>query len=122
MENLSLEEANINEEKLIKLFDTTNPEKGYNLEYGGTNKTHSEETKQKISKSLKGLFVGEKNPMYGKITAIAKNVLCIETGEVFPSAIKASQKYGIDNSSISKVCRGERNYAGIHPDTGEKLH
>ena len=122
MDNLSLEEANKNEERLIKLFDTTNPDKGYNLEYGGTNKTHSEETKQKISNSLKGLFSGEKNPMYGKTTAIAKNVLCVETGEVFPSAIKAGQKYGIDNSSISKVCRGIRNYAGIHPQTGEQLH
>jgi len=60
--------------------------------------------------------------MYGKTSPIAKKVLCIETNEIFPSATKAGQKYGIDNSSISKVCRGQRNYAGNHPDTGIPLH
>lgn len=122
LENLTLEEANKNEVRLIKLFDSMNPEKGYNLEYGGDNKTHSEETKQKISNSLKGKLAGEKNPMYGKISPNAKNVLCIETNEVFTSATSVGKKYGIDNSSISKVCRGQRNYAGIHPETGKPLY
>ena len=121
-DNLTLKQANQIEEILINLFDTTNPDKGYNLEKGGVNKQHSEETKQKISNSLKGMFAGERNPMYGKTTAIAKKVLCIETNEVFPSATKASQKYNIDNSSISKVCRGIRKSAGLHPDTKQPLH
>ena len=121
-DNLTQEEANKMEKRIILLFDSINPEIGYNLELGGDNKQHTEETKQKISNSLKGKFAGEKNPMYGKTTAIAKNVLCIETGEIFPSATKAGQKYGIDNSSISKVCRCVRNYAGTHPQTGEHLH
>lgn len=104
-DNLTLEEANFLEKKLIMLFDTTNPNKGYNLDSGGANKIHFEETKQKISDSLKGRFAKEKNPMFGKISPNAKKVLCIETNEVFNSATEAGRKYNIDNSSISKVCR-----------------
>ena len=37
-----------------------NPNIGYNLEYGGNNKTHTEKTKQKISNSLKGKFLKAK--------------------------------------------------------------
>ena len=121
-ENLSQEEANIIEEKLISLFDTRNPKIGYNLDSGGTNKIHLEETKQKISNSLKGRFTKEKNPMFGKISPNAKKVLCIETNEVFNSATEAGRKYNIDNSSISKVCRKQRQYAGIHPVTFQPLH
>ena len=108
MENkpyLTLKEADFLEKKLIMLFDTTNPNKGYNLDSGGANKIHLEETKQKISNSLKGRFAKEKNPMFGKISPNAKKVLCIETNEVFNSATEAGRKYNIDNSSISKVCR-----------------
>ena len=50
------------EKLLISQFDTMNPDKGYNLEPGGTkNKKLSESTKEKISKS----HMGNKNPMYG---------------------------------------------------------
>lgn len=111
-DNLTQEKANKIEQKLILLFNTTDPDFGYNLELGGNNKCHSEETKEKISNSLKGKFVGEKNPMFGKTSAIAKKVLCIETNEIFSSATKASEKYKIDNSSICKVCNGKRKTAG----------
>lgn len=39
---------------------------GYNISGGGGNIITSEETKQKMSKSLKGKFSGEKHHMYGK--------------------------------------------------------
>lgn len=53
-----------NESLLIKELNTLVPN-GYNLESGGhKNKNHSEKTKEKISKSLKGKMIGEKNPMY----------------------------------------------------------
>ena len=42
-ENLSLEEANLIEEELIKKYDSTNPNKGYNLRFGGRNSSFSEE-------------------------------------------------------------------------------
>lgn len=39
---------------IIKLYETTNPEKGYNLMSGGANGRPTEETKQKLSESMKG--------------------------------------------------------------------
>lgn len=60
--NLTALEADNFEKLLIEKLDTMNPDKGYNLEKGGTkNKTLSESTKKKISNS----HIGEKNPMYG---------------------------------------------------------
>ena len=81
--NLTLEEANILEEQLIAILDTTNPEKGYNINLGGNNHHHTQETKNKIGKANKisqsgkiwslsqkqlisELFSGTGNPFYGK--------------------------------------------------------
>ena len=39
----------------------------YNLRTGGLQNTvYSEEHRNKLSESLKGIFTGDKNPMYGK--------------------------------------------------------
>ena len=59
----TLEELNKMEKLAIINFDSTNPEKGYNISLGGNNKgKHSEETKRKISQSQ----VGSKNHMFGR--------------------------------------------------------
>lgn len=50
------------EKKLIAIYNTTDRDFGYNLEDGGhRNKHHSEETKRKISNSIKG----KKHPFFG---------------------------------------------------------
>lgn len=57
-DNLPEQCAKTFEKVLIKLFDTTNPENGYNLSAGGEGRSGfvmSEEQKVKISESLKGL-------------------------------------------------------------------
>lgn len=75
------------ERQFIAEFDSTNPSIGYNISLGGKETyqglKHTEEAKDKIrnanvgrefseahkknlSNALKGLMVGEKNPMYGK--------------------------------------------------------
>lgn len=72
----SLNEA---EKFYIDFFDSANPEHGYNMTLGGEGVIANEETKQKISKALKGrqfseetrkkmseAHKGEKNSMYGK--------------------------------------------------------
>lgn len=46
-------------------------------------------------------------------SGIAKLVRCIETGEIFSSALQASKKVGLKSSAgISKCCSGERRTAG----------
>ena len=35
-------------------------------------------------------------------------VVCLDTGEVFPSAAEAGHSKGCDPSSIGKVCRGQK--------------
>lgn len=80
---LSENEANSIEESLIKWFRTTDDRYGYNLNSGGQNHHHSEETKAKIGKAnakallgkhwseshrilISEMFKGEGNPFYGK--------------------------------------------------------
>ena len=92
----------------------------YNVNYGTGRKRQrekmigkkfSEEHKKKLSKSKNN---GNKHPQ-------AKKIKCITTGEIFSYIKEASNKYNIDNSSITKCCKGKYKYAGIHPATGEKL-
>jgi group I intron endonuclease len=62
-DGLSKEEAERKEIELISKYKATDPNIGYNIENGGNcSGTHSEETKQKISRAQ----IGEKNHMYGK--------------------------------------------------------
>lgn len=53
--------------------------------------------------------------------ANSKKVLCITTNEEFESASAAGRFYNIPQPNISKCCKGERNSAGKHPETGEKM-
>jgi group I intron endonuclease len=46
----------------IKIFDCTNPDKGYNLTFGGEGVVPTEEVRKRISIALKG----KNNPMFGK--------------------------------------------------------
>ncbi len=82
-ENLTKEEAEDKEIELISKYKSNQNKYGYNIANGGNHQgTVSEETKKKISKSLKGRTftaehkrkmseaqLGEKNHRYGKITS-----------------------------------------------------
>ena len=135
VKGLTEDEAKWLEVELIKEWDTTNREKGYNIGLGGNiNPTHSEEVRRKISESKKG----EKHPMYGKhltdeqkeklrITSLGENngmygkfgkdhpksiaVICLTTMEVFGNAREASEYYSISNH-IAKCCKGKRKSCG----------
>jgi len=50
-------------------------------------------------------------------------VICITTGEVFDSMVKASEKYNVKKCVISACClpHGKSKSAGKHPITNEKL-
>lgn len=61
-DNLNKEEACLLEQCYIALYDTTNPECGYNCTTGGESFNHTDDTK----KALSNLYKGENNPFYGK--------------------------------------------------------
>lgn len=127
---LTQEEACEIEESLIKQYDSTNPEKGYNRDPGGKARAEvSEETRKKLSESHKGrtsYVRGTAHPMYGKIkedcpaynrkhteeerakmranNTHKKAVVCIETGQWFTSAAEAEEATGIGRGQICGVC------------------
>ena len=69
-ENLTQQEAEQKEIELITFYKSNQREFGYNISNGGSSLgMHSEESKRKMSESRKGLFAGEKNPMWHKEVA-----------------------------------------------------
>lgn len=58
----SKDELDALEDMYIKIYETTNPECGYNKKYGGSNGRHTEETKAKISENQ----FGSKNAFFGR--------------------------------------------------------
>lgn len=44
--------------------------------------------------------------------SMSKPVQCIETGVIYPSIIEASRQTGINDSDISRACRGKRKVIG----------
>lgn len=85
----------------------------------------SEETRQKISQAHKGLRPGpetrkklsamrrgENSPNWGRPSPHRKPVKCVETGQVFPSALSVQQQTGIAQGTVSAVCKGKGKTAG----------
>ena len=52
-ENLTLEEANLLEQYYIEIYNSTNPQSGYNSQTGGNNKQPNEETRKILSEKMK---------------------------------------------------------------------
>ena len=121
---LTEEEAKWLEIELIRIWDSTNSNKGYNISLGGD--IVSEETKKKISENRSG----ENHHMFGKhhteetkekiSKAIrekdrpnAKTVILLNTKEIFLTITEGMNKYNISSASIiSQCCNGERKSAG----------
>ena len=149
--NLNAIEADEKEKYYISLYDTTNPEKGYNRSPGGS--SVSLQTRQKMSEnwheksperakkaseqmkqfnSTRIYPTGEKHPRYGDHSKTGEKALrkravqCLETGEIFATLTLASQWCNPNGSNlrshIAQQIQGTRIYCGRHPETGEKLH
>ena len=100
-QNLTSDEADAKERFWINAFDSTNPEKGYNLLPGGKKTQTTGKAKNR------------------------KQVVCKETGHVFDSLREAAEWAGMgktSTSNISSQIRGDKASAGKHPITGEPLH
>lgn len=128
--NLIMEEACNFERILIKCFHSNNHEFGYNVDNGGqTTGTHSIYTKNKCRQAK----LGCRNPNYGKkmsdeqkkkisqslketqkqnVNTSTKAVICIETGEVFPSTVSAARFIGLSRSSLKNPLKSQRYTAG----------
>lgn len=60
LDNLTLEESYLQEKKFIEMYNSANPEKGYNISFGGdgcSGRIYSEEEKR---------VIGERSKTYGK--------------------------------------------------------
>lgn len=100
-DNLTSKEADRQEKYWINIFNSTNPEKGYNLTSGG-----KAIPKQKNLKAR-------------------KKVYCKETGQCFESLTAAAKWAGLTStggSNIASQIKGEKLSAGKHPITRAPLH
>lgn len=130
----NIKDLNIKEMYWIKHFQSN--VNGYNhCDGGGNNKgwKMSETTKEHLSKIRKGRFVGKDNPNYGKTHSIetrnkmsearkgkltgsespkARQVINLDTLEVFETMTTACEKYNISSGNLTNVC--QRQERGTH--------
>lgn len=64
-----------------------------------------EEWRRHIGEAHKGKNMGEENKYH-------KDVICIETGELFHGVKEAGRQKGVSATHISAACKGKRNVAG----------
>lgn len=113
------------------MYKSNNPKFGYNLSNGGEShegchhsketkkylsdiqkgKKLSDETRKKMSESHKGLIRSESH-IRNNAMAIQKKVLCVETGEIYPSIKQAAISCKTGPSHIIAVCKKRRKRAG----------
>ena len=77
----SQEELNLKEECWIKIYDSTNNKRGYNIKQGGMNSKHNSESK----------------------TRIGHNIVCIDDMKEFISLEEAVRYYDVSTSWIKKT-------------------
>lgn len=133
--NLNKNEACKLEKILIKKYNTTNRKNGFNHSIGGdisalgvkrsqeyikqlkeihTGKHHSEETKNKISNSLKGRVtwnIGRKMKDTSKMK-MSIPIICVETNKTYFGINEAERQTGINSRNIGQCLKGKRKTAG----------
>lgn len=119
-DSLTETEAKELEQYYIQWYNTADRKYGYNISLGGESNNHSEETKQKMSESKKGI----NNGMYGihrysKDNPNSKSVICITTKRLFCTGIDGAHYYNVSNASVSSCCKGKLKSAGKY--NGQKL-
>ena len=112
--NLSKEDACQKEIELIKEYDTTNREFGYNNALGGEINIgfkHSEEAKIKMRKAAQERPI-DWNKIEKMKQSTMKKVRCVETGEIFESCSDAAKAKNIKGHHIPECCKGQRKTCG----------
>lgn len=125
-DNLTKEEAENKEKELIKLYKTTKKGYGFNINEGGFSPTITEQQKRKISKTEKGKKVSQETKeklsksikkyyeingttenMKKYYNSIIKPVLCIETGKIYYGQ-KELKEEGFNPAMVNSVCNHKR--------------
>ena len=107
--NLTKEEAEQKEIELIKKYNTTNDNFGYNLAFGGNTTRgykYTDEQRKKLSLSQKGKHTGKKNGRYGKICSEETKL------KIKNSLIKKYKEHPELKENISKKMLGNQNTLG----------
>ena len=119
--NLTKEEADNFEKTLIKKLNTMDSKYGYNLREGGNDSHISEETKKKISESLKGNIISDSarrklsDSMKGKLLGInspcAKKVVQYDMQgnliKIWDSISDVKRELNLNQGNIGKCCANE---------------
>lgn len=95
---------------MVKLFEATDPDKGYNMRQGGKHNTPCSEVGQHISQAKLGHEVSaetrSKLRMYGRKRVVQKQ-LDGTIIEIFDSVTDAARAMNTDKAVISAACRGK---------------
>lgn len=127
--NLSQNEAYNLEQRLIKKYNTTNKDFGYNKQNGGEKGKNTYDIKSKISIKLKGRKLsettkkklreqklGNKNPMYNKKPSNCKKVIQLDINnnvlKIWNDLHEAEESLKIHHSNIIKCCKNQRKTTG----------
>ena len=134
-EGLSEEAAKQIEIDFIRVLDTKNPSRGYNLTLGGDGSmgyhhsdaakhkmrighlgmTCSKETRDKMSRAKIGKGKSKETRERMRRSSARKPVIQYFDGNEiarFESTAEAERRIGINNQNIAACCRGERQHAG----------
>lgn len=140
-DGLTKDDAAELEKKTIALYETTNPDKGYNLSIGGLGGTLGVKMSDETLRRMSIARTGPGNPRYGikiskeesaKLSSLRKGrwserqeavlrrcqeenkkkVVCLDNCVVFDSVMEACKYANVDNKGVSNVCNGQYYKSG----------
>lgn len=139
-DGLTKEEACQKEIELIKQYDSTNPQRGYNITFGGEGKSGwvtREETKEKLRKALKGRiiseetrkkssqahkgYVWEKSSLEKMRTSLKGRKISTEARKKISAARKGTKQSEETKRKHSIAISGEKNYGYGKSKNGLKI-
>ena len=119
-DGLTEEEACEKEKEYIKLFDTTDPEKGYNISFGGKSTfaglRHTKEHRERISRLYKGKRFSEEHLKHLREAhkKLCKPVLCLDSNKgvirEYKSLNEAARVVNGHPTNVNRACVSGRIY------------
>lgn len=109
---LSLEEANLQESYWINYYDSTNEEKGYNIQRGGLNRAVSQDTRAKLSAHSKELWANAEHRGY--MSQVMKDKW--QTQEYITKQIesRAHRNWALSEDGRKRISEARKAYIAEH--------